>query len=113
MPTKPLHLCSKAGCYNLTRNRYCDEHLIEKNRYNKERTDTKYVKFYKTKEWQRIRMLAMKREAYLCVKCREQNIITKASMVHHIVPVKKDWDKRLTLSNLMPLCESCHNKIEH
>ena len=113
MPTKPLHLCNKAGCTSLTRERYCDKHKKEYNRYNRERNDKEYVEFYKTKEWQQMRKLALARDRYQCVMCRNKGIITMADMVHHIIPVKKDWNKRLELDNLMSLCDACHNGIEH
>lgn len=57
--------------------------------------------------------MAMARDRYQCVMCRARGVVTRATMVHHIVPVKKDWDKRLDLDNLMSLCESCHNGIKH
>lgn len=114
MPMKALHLCNKAGCTSLTRERYCSKHKEEYyTRYNRERTDTKYVAFYKTPEWEVARAMAMARDRYQCVMCRARGVVTRATMVHHIVPVKKDWDKRLDLDNLMSLCESCHNGIKH
>ena len=113
MPMKPLHLCCKAGCANLTRERYCTKHKSEKNRYNRERNDKEYVAFYKTKEWELIRGIALARDRYQCVECKKRGIIKPAQMVHHIVPVKKDWNKRLELSNLESLCEACHNAKEH
>ena len=113
MPKKALHLCCKAGCGTLTRNKYCDKHTYEKNRYNRERTDRQYTDFYKTKEWLTVRGIALARDRYQCVMCKRKGIITMATMVHHIIPVKKDWNKRLELSNLMSLCECCHNGIDH
>lgn len=113
MPNKPLHICNKPGCNNLTRERYCDEHIREKNRYNYERTDKMYTDFYKTSEWICARSLAMIRDHYQCVMCRRKGIVTLASMVHHIVPIKKDWNRRLDLNNLMSLCDECHNGIKH
>ena len=50
MPIKALHLCNKAGCTSLTRERYCSKHIKESNRYNSERTDSKYTDFSKTTE---------------------------------------------------------------
>lgn len=113
MPTKALHLCNKGGCTRLTRERYCSIHQGEYNRYNKERTDREYTDFYKSKEWLVVRAIALARDRYQCVMCRNKGIITKATMVHHIVPVKKDWNKRLDINNLMSLCDACHNGIEH
>lgn len=113
MPIKALHLCNKAGCSTLTRERYCSKHIYEKNRYNKERVDKEYTDFYKTKEWEHIRAIALARDRYQCVMCKQKGILKKADMVHHIVPVKKNWNKRLELNNLISLCNACHNGIEH
>ena len=114
MPMKALHLCNKAGCTSLTRERYCTKHQEEYyTRYNRERTDTQYTAFYKTPEWEAVRALALARDGYHCVMCRRKGILTIATMVHHIIPVKKDWSKRLDLDNLVSLCESCHNGIKH
>ena len=113
MPIKALHLCCKPGCTTLTRERYCTKHKSETNRYNRERTDKDYVAFYKTKEWILVRGLALARDGYQCVSCRKQGIKKPAEMVHHKIPVKKDWSKRLELTNLESLCEACHNRKEH
>lgn len=113
MPIKALHLCNKAGCTAFTRERYCTNHKSEINRYNKERTDKQYVAFYKTKEWGIVRALALTRDGYQCVECKKKGVKKLAQMVHHKIPVKKDWTKRLELNNLESLCEACHNRKEH
>ncbi len=114
MPMKALHLCSKPGCTTLTRERYCTKHREEYyTRYNRERTDKQYTGFYKTDEWRAVRAMALARDGYQCVMCKMKGIKKKADMVHHIIPIKKDWSKRLDLNNLMSLCDACHNGIEH
>lgn len=113
MPMKALHLCNKAGCCTLTREKYCNKHIQEKNRYNTDRNDKQYVEFYKTKEWEIVRELALARDGFMCVMCRQKGFIKKAEMVHHIIPIKKDWSKRLELVNLKSLCNTCHNGIKH
>ena len=113
MPRKALHLCNKPGCFALTRERYCDKHKVEINRYNYERNDKDYTRFYYTKEWERVRLLALQRDGYFCVRCKDKGIVKVAEMVHHKTPIKVDYSKRLDLSNLESLCEACHNKIDH
>lgn len=44
----------------------------------------------------------------MCVVCRNKGILTKGSEVHHIVPLSKGGSN--TMSNLLLLCGSCHNK---
>jgi len=113
MPSKAIHLCNKPGCQSLTRERYCVSHHQEYHRYNEERTDKELVRFYYSKEWQRVRELVLQRDNYLCVRCRQAGIIKPAEMVHHIVPLKIDYTKRLEIDNLESLCEACHNKVDH
>lgn len=78
-----------------------------------ERTDKEYVRFYSTKEWELVRLLALQRDNYLCVRCRAKGIIKLAEMVHHKTPIKVDYNKRANLSNLESLCEACHNATDH
>lgn len=75
--------------------------------------DKKYSDFYKTGEWVRVRMQALIRDNGLCQHCLKEGRITPADMVHHIVPIKTNWQLRLALSNLISLCNRCHSKIEH
>lgn len=121
MPLKKLRPCNVRGCNNLTRDKYCQEHTqmaqLERkatdNYYNKNRTDKKYVSFYKTKEWKQIQMLTMIRDYGLCQECLRHGRTTFADMVHHKQPLKKRWDLRLDINNLECLCEQCHNNIDH
>ena len=50
----------------------------------------------------------------MCLMCLlEEGKINVCDVVHHIVPIKKEWDKRLKEDNLVTLCHNCHNKIDH
>lgn len=59
--------------------------------------DNKYNKFYKSKEWNKVRQLAIVRDHALCKDCLDKNTITPYNTVHHIKPIKEDWSKRLEL----------------
>lgn len=72
--------------------------------------DIKYNKFYKSKEWSRVRQVVIARDHALCKDCLDKNTITPYNTVHHIVPIKEEWSKRLDINNLVCLCESCHQK---
>lgn len=74
--------------------------------------DDKYNKFYKSKEWEVSREVAIVRDNALCQDCLKNNKIVAFYTVHHIVPIKEDWSRRLDISNLICLCESCH-QIRH
>lgn len=41
-----------------------------------------------------------------------EGIIVAADMVHHIIPVKDDWDKRIDIDNLISLNGNTHGMIE-
>ena len=67
--------------------------------------------FYKSKEWQEARQIALKRDKYTCRFCDRQ-----ASECHHIIHLTDDnvSNQTITLSggNIISLCRRCHLK-EH
>lgn len=77
--------------------------------YDRYARDKKSNAFYKSTEWQKVRQQALIRDNNLCVMCLSNSKIKQAYIVDHIVPIKLDWSKRLTLSNLQCLCLPCHN----
>lgn len=74
-------------------------------RYGKKNKD-----FYNSTAWKRIRVQVLQRDDYTCVKCREQQKISEARIVDHIIPINKDEGLRLTLHNLQSLCIKCNAK---
>jgi 5-methylcytosine-specific restriction endonuclease McrA len=45
----------------------------------------------------------------LCEDCLKQGKVTPSSEVHHIVPIAVDPTQRLTWTNLVALCNTCHD----
>ena len=101
---------------------YCDkcQLKVEANRklyakdFKKRMTeeDKKYDSFYKTMEWILQREVVMRKYVGLDIyDYFINNKTTYADMVHHIVEVKEDWDKRLDIDNLIPLSEKNHRKV--
>lgn len=41
-----------------------------------------------------------------------QKRVVPCSVVHHIVPLKEDWSRRLDPMNLIGLCHDTHTEIE-
>ncbi|MEG2429035.1 MAG: HNH endonuclease, partial [Oscillospiraceae bacterium] len=94
---------------------YCDECQIEINKtkteykkINKAKYDKKYDlikrdlitdKFYHSTKWKTLRAVKLSQSNYLCEDCKKKNKITIAVDVHHIIPIKKDWSKRLDINN--------------
>jgi len=80
--------------------------------YDQTKRDQRAKIFYNSDAWLAVREEALIRDIYLCQECLRRKKITPADMVHHIVPLRDDWDKGLDLDNLESLCSACHNR-EH
>ena len=57
--------------------------------------------------WRRLRRMVLSRNP-LCADCERHGRVTLATDVHHVV-AKRDGGKD-EMSNLEPLCHSCHSK---
>ena len=74
--------------------------------------------FYHSKEWKRVREVALARDGGMCQVCLARYAAgygvkpRRATMVHHIEPRDKRPDLALQLDNLVSLCDECHNR-EH
>ena len=54
-----------------------------------------------------------KRDKYLCQLCLKNNIYTYDNLqVHHIIPIAKDYNKKLDSDNLITLCRMHHEQTE-
>lgn len=66
-----------------------------------------------TTRWKKLRLEYMRLHP-LCEKCAEDNVITSATQVHHIIPIASGdgmFEKKglgFDYYNLMALCEACH-----
>lgn len=75
-------------------------------KYNRTR-DKEKIRFYKSKEWKRLRDWYAQKAGYKCEDCG-----ALGTEVHHIVPIQtsKGWMRRLDPKNLRLLCTGCHNR---
>jgi hypothetical protein len=64
---------------------------------------------YRGIEWSRVRVAALERDGFKCVRCG-----VPAHDVHHLVPFKifANPDDANVLSNAISLCKSCHSREE-
>ena len=70
------------------------------------------IDFYRRKAWRKIRKEALDRDKCLCQRCLKSRIITVADCVHHIKPLRDHPELGLALSNLIALCNTCHEQVE-
>ncbi len=109
MPRKPPTPCRYPNCPELTEGKYCDSHrkIVEKN-YNMYERDKVSQKFYCSAEWKYARKMKLHRNP-LCQECERNGLLTKATMVDHIKPIKQGGSA-LDMNNLQSLCWSCHSR---
>lgn len=81
--------------------------------------------FYTSRPWRKARAISFEQNNYECQECKRNGKLTllahpgqqpRAGEVkgigHHKKPVRKYPQLALTVSNIEPVCWSCHNKIE-
>lgn len=80
--------------------------------YDAYHRDRESAAFYNSTEWQRVRQhVLIKYKGLDLYAYYIDKEIVYADTVHHIIEIKDDWNKRLTVSNLFPCSSSNHNKI--
>ncbi|HCT91087.1 MAG TPA: HNH endonuclease [Lachnospiraceae bacterium] len=81
--------------------------------YDRMSRDPKSNSFYHSSEWEKVRERAMELDGGLDVyQYMESGKIVAADTVHHIIPLRDDWDKRCEVSNLISLHHDTHSMIE-
>ncbi|KEQ22865.1 HNH endonuclease [Paenibacillus tyrfis] len=106
MPSVAKKPCSRPGCSNLTRERYCPDHAQLTQQKDRER-GTAAQRGYDSK-WRTARAGYLAKHP-LCVECQRVGVIKAAMVVDHIKPHKGDkalfWDR----GNWQPLCKHHHD----
>lgn len=82
--------------------------LVYKKERKKETYKEKALRFYKSDEWRRIRYQILREQGGKCQCCGRSAKDGVVLHVDHIVPLSKDWNKRLDKNNLQVLCEDCN-----
>ncbi|NFF80427.1 HNH endonuclease [Clostridium botulinum] len=65
--------------------------------------------FYVSTAWKKLREQVLREQNYECQICKSKGKYSRASTVHHIKHLKEYPSLALTKSNLMCVCNSCHN----
>lgn len=60
---------------------------------------------YSTKRWAQVRFLALRRDAFKCVKCDARGRLE----VDHVESIRRAPERAYDLDNLQSLCTSCHS----
>lgn len=110
MPVRSKRPCSVPGCPRLTDERWCEEHTKNKNvarPYDLNRGNSAERGY--DNDWRKLRIVALKRDHYLCQRCLKEDKLVAATDVDHIVPLA-DGGERLDLDNLCSLCKACHSR---
>lgn len=89
----------------------CTEKERERKKSYDKTRDKDIVSFYNSKTWKIIRDLVKSRDNNLCLLCLEKDRISVCNVIHHVVEVREEWDKRLDKDNCISLCHDCHNKV--
>lgn len=76
--------------------------------------DTAEHRFRHSERWKRMSIMIRERDKYMCVYCFKQlhKVTADTVEVHHIVPIKADYDMRLDADNLISLCREHHEAAE-
>lgn len=74
---------------------------------------TKIEKYRNSFEWQLLRAEVKERDKNLCRCCLPTMITTRGLQVHHIIPMREDFEKRNDIENLITLCPYHHNLAEN
>ena len=70
-------------------------------------------KFRNSRVWKRKAKDVLERDFHCCRVCYAGGLIcTDGLSVHHIIPLKVDYDKRLDEDNLITLCRYHHEQAE-
>jgi 5-methylcytosine-specific restriction enzyme A len=101
-------------------NKYCNECWDKKDKqqktrhrkYKQQRTDIKEQRFYLSREWIATKTKVISTFKGMCLYSYYiDDRIVPCNTVHHIEELKDSWDRRLDLSNLIPLTERNHQRI--
>ena len=72
--------------------------------------------FYHSAAWLHKREAILRRDGYLCQECRRygrkdrDGLPVRATLVHHVIEYEDAPELGLVDSNLVSLCDGCHNK---
>lgn len=107
MANKPLKPCSKPGCPNLTRERYCKAHTAAA---KMRKSSAAWHRWYTLPVWKKdLRPKQLLREPF-CRECAAKGKRVRATEVDHVTPHRGRWMLFVDPNNLQSLCHTCHSR---
>lgn len=109
MPKAPKRPCAKNGCPSLVQSgeRYCPLHKAEeRRRYDNTPGRKQDKRFYASARWLATRNHVLRGNP-ICQICNH-NVSTIA---HHVIPRKQDATKELEITNIIGVCNGCHERV--
>lgn len=104
-----LKACSKCG--KIHKPGGC--HIPSVQYHAKQVRDSEADRFRNRKIWRRKADEILERDGHCCRVCLSAGVINSTDLsVHHIVPLKVDYDRRLDNDNLITLCRYHHEAAE-
>lgn len=104
--------CSRCG-KRIPSGSTCQCSRLRHKEYDRYSRDQKSRRFYNSKEWETGRAAALDADGGIDVYLyMTQGIIVAADMVHHIIPLRDDWNRRTDIDNMMSLSSDTHSIIE-
>ncbi|TLG72060.1 HNH endonuclease [Culicoidibacter larvae] len=76
---------------------------------NNYKTKEQKLKFYKSKAWKQLRLVALERDNNECQQCKANGVYHKAEDVDHVKEIENYPQLALDINNLRCLCKRCHN----
>ena len=64
---------------------------------------------YKGTRWVRFRAAVLRRDGYMCQRCKRYGRYRAATEVHHILHVDEYPERAFDPGNVVSLCHGCHN----
>ncbi len=81
--------------------------------YDKYSRDRRSKQYYNSREWEAVRGHVLQLDEGIDVYVyMTQGIVIRADTVHHIVPLKENWNLRSNEDNLISLNHDTHSMIE-
>lgn len=103
--------CCNCGVRIPYRTTRCEPCTKEWNKVKDTQRNEEIKRFRNSKWWKNKSKQIMKQYHYQCQLCQHEGVTNVAKEVHHIVPLSVDFELRLEDSNLIPLCERCHDDV--